>query len=127
MNIISFPLPTPLDIMDNSEIAMLYLLSESLEVSGRSIIAAHPIFISQDLSPCDNLSQEDEAARRLLVNLDRLARSITRYKKAVFPSSALSNVINSDFVRQNPRAMRKRSPSLRQLNLPFWEPEIPPF
>lgn len=128
MNITSFPLPTPLDIMDNSEIATLYLLSEFLEVTGRSIIAAHPIFISQDQSPWDKLSLEDKAARRLLVNLDRLAKSILRYKKTIVPSSgSSSNVYNSNDVRQNPRTKRKRNASPRQLNLPFLEPEIPPF
>jgi hypothetical protein len=122
----SFPLPTPLDIMENSEIATLYLLFEFLEVAGRTIIAAHPNLINQDPSPWAGYSREEQAAERLLANLDRLAKSILRYKKTIAPLS-ISDYYNSHGISPNQRKIRKRHSSLRQLNLPFLEPEIPPF
>lgn len=78
-----FPLPTPPDIMEHSEIALLYLLFEFLEVANRTIIAAHPILISQDHPQWIKMSPEDEAAEQLLANLNRLSKSILRYKKTI--------------------------------------------
>lgn len=128
MKPISFPLPTPLDIMENSEIATLYLLLEFLEVTGRTIIAAHPTLINyQDPSPWTSFSQEDKAAERLLANLDRLAKSILRYKKTITSLSNSGYGNSSSCIPLNPKKKRKRRSSPRQLNLPFLESEIPPF
>ena len=88
MNPNIFPLPTPPDIMENSEIALLYLLFESLEVANRTIIAAHPILASQDQPPWIHLSPGDEAAEQLLSNLNRLSKSILRYRKTQASTSA---------------------------------------
>lgn len=122
----SFPLPTPPDIMENSEIAMLYLLFEFLEVASRTIIAAHPILACQDRPPWIDFAPDDEAAKLLLSNLERLAKSILVYKKSITPLSPLGDGLYSG-IPAKPLKNGKRRSLLRQLNLPFSESEAPPF
>lgn len=86
-----FSIPTPRNINENPEIALLYLLFESLEVASRTIIAAHPILLNEERPYWVKLTPDDEAARLLLKNLDRLSRSILRYKKTVTPPPSLYN------------------------------------
>jgi len=85
-----FSIPTPQDINENPEIALLYLLSEFLAVASRTLIAAHPILLNDDRPPWVNLSPDDEEAKLLLTSLDRLSQSILRYKKTVTPPPSLN-------------------------------------
>lgn len=80
-----FTIPTPRDIDEKPEIALLYLLFESLEVASRTLIAAHPILQNDERPYWVKLSPDDEAARLLLKNLDRLSQAILHYKKTVNP------------------------------------------
>lgn len=79
----AFSMPTPWNISENFEIAPLYLLSNSLELVSRTIIAAHPILLNDELPYWLSLSADELAAKRVLANLERLSKSILRYRKII--------------------------------------------
>lgn len=76
-------MPTPWDIDQNPQLALLYLLGESLEVAGRTMVTAHPELLNEDQPPAEQLPADTRAAKLLLASLDNLALRIRCYKKSI--------------------------------------------
>jgi hypothetical protein len=80
-------LPTPDQIAEVPELAILAALEDTLDLALRALVAAHPQlanpetpFWARDASPARG------AADRILAAALRLARALRRYRRAVTPS-----------------------------------------
>jgi len=117
MKTATLAMPTPWDIDKNPELAALYLLFESLEVTSRSIIAVHPDLLNAEQLRAESLPPDTKAAMMLLESLDHLAQRILRYKRSVSTTQKAKPARIMDTSRK-----QKHHPDLKQLILPFAAP-----
>lgn len=115
MKTTTLAMPTPWEIDRNPELVALYLLFESLEVTSRSIIAAHPDLLNAEQLRPESLSRDTKAAMLLLESLDRLAQQILQYKRSVSAPQKSKPARTTDTSRK-----QKQHPDLQQLILPFF-------
>ncbi len=78
-----FALPTPRELADHPELAVLFLLAEALDVAARTLLAAHPVLLGDERPYWMRLSADAEAAERLLAALGRLSKGLLRYRAAL--------------------------------------------
>jgi len=82
-----FPTPTPIEIADVPELAILAALEDILDLALRALLAAHPQLGDPD---CPYWAQDPSpahaAADRILAAAVPLARALDTYRRAVTPS-----------------------------------------
>jgi len=87
-------IPTPPEIAQHPELAVLFLLAESLHVALRTILAAHPVLLCEERPCWISLSPDEKAAERLLAAIGRLSKSLLRYQSTIPTGSLMCDSSN---------------------------------
>jgi hypothetical protein len=74
-------LPTPPQIADAPELAIIALLEITLEVTGAALAAAHPELSDEDFPL--NASEEARWADRIMLRADRVQHALAHYRYAL--------------------------------------------
>jgi hypothetical protein len=79
-------LPTPLELNDAPELAVLAVLDTAIETTARTLIALYPGLCHQVGHPSEQ-DPEFKSASRLLRQADRLVNAVARYRAQVLRES----------------------------------------
>ena len=84
----SHDIPTPPELATNPELAAVALLLHTLEITIRSLIAAHPVITNPERPHWVTVSPSAVAAEKLIEHLSRVARSARKYAEVVASETA---------------------------------------